>query len=257
MTTRPNQPDPMPDAERTEIPEDLLRDMHKAYGSDDLLPPSRVDDAVLRAAAAKFGNSTAVASAQTETKPGMLAWVSRRPIRSAGLGGALLAASVGLLVLIVGPPRSARDTDRSVAMESMLASEPSSDAIASRAGAGVTAVDDLQVLEDRRHARSRVPGAEEKSYAFAEREEATIMPPPAPTRTQALRGDVNGDGTVTIADALLLARMVDAAGGTLDAPRFDMLGDGIVSRADADAIARLVVRLAPASEESPDTEGAS
>jgi hypothetical protein len=230
-------------------------DLSKAYHSDEgLLPPSRVDEAVFAAASAHFARP----GVQTEAKPGVLSWIGRRPLRSAGLGGALLAASV-LVVMLIGSPNPQTPSDRSIAMETVpqAAEAPgdasptidSADEVRALPPAPVSAARsgrDFMQLDRAREAESAELLLD--SAPLARRES---LAPPSP-----VRGDVNGDGIVTIADALLLARLVDQAGGALDAPRYDLLGDGTVSRADADAIARLVVRLAAPTEDT-NTEGAS
>ncbi len=65
----------------------------------------------------------------------------------------------------------------------------------------------------------------------------------------AVTGDVNGDGVVDIADALLLARQLDArqlddgASAAGRTRQLDMNGDGSIDRADVDAIAYAAVDL--------------
>ncbi len=258
MTSTPNQPDPTPrNGSLDSIPDPLRGDLKRACRAEDgITPPSRVDDAVFAAASAHFAKPAAQTEAQTEVSPGVLGWIGRRPLRSAGLGGALLAASVLVVVLIVSPNQPS-PSDRSLAMDAMM--EPDSD--------------ESQTIASKEWLRSPAtppPASARSSEDLAARdmalesEMAESLMDMAPLRREgyissqtSLQGDVNADGSVTIADALLLARLVEQAGGTLDDPRFDLLGNGSVSRADADAIARLVVRLAPAPDESPNTEGAS
>ncbi len=262
---------------REDLPQGLQGDLKRAYGNPDIQPPSRVDDAVFAAAAKHFGEVAAASPAsQAEPKPGVLARLGRKPLQTAGLAGALLAASVLLIVFIGGPsPRPTAD-ERSVAMDAFSAPEsPSLDDTAQgiarsaeldpvfRTGGsmerprregeemGAMAMDALPRDADLRTAEL----ADTKSDAML-----PVMPPPPaaamPETVSILRADVNGDGSVNIADALLLARMVDDAGGSLDDLRYDLLGNGTVSRADADEIARIVVRLATPPED-PNTEGAS
>lgn len=71
-----------------------------------------------------------------------------------------------------------------------------------------------------------------------------------------LRGDVDGDGVVTVLDAYTVARGVEA--GIVDAS-WDVDGDGVVTMRDADAIARIAVRLAALDVpvDSSDGEGVS
>jgi hypothetical protein len=62
-----------------------------------------------------------------------------------------------------------------------------------------------------------------------------LRPSPAP-------GDLDGDGTVDILDALVLARRIESD-QTLDVPTADLNNDGIVDRRDVDAIAARSVQL--------------
>jgi len=252
MTSTPNQPDPTPrNGSLDSIPDPLRGDLKRAYHSDDTItPPSRVDDAVFAAASAHFAKP----AVRTEPKPGVLGWIGRRPFRSAGLGGALLAASVLVVVMIV-QPNQPTPGDRSVALDAFM--EPGTDDTSES-----TAEELFSSPAASAPTAARSAGDLAARDITLESELAEPLADLAPLRRDALRsqasvrGDVNGDGVITIADALLLARMTEAAGGTLDDPRFDLLGNGSVSRADADAIARLVVRLAPAPEDT-NPEGAS
>ena len=256
MPQNPNHPDPQHPGEPGDLPKSLLSDLRQAYRADEIQPPSRVDDAVFQAAAEHFAQpKTGIPPVAPELKPGVLAWITRRPVRSAGLGGALIAASLALAVLIVSPgQQSGPSNGRSIALERSTADEAPP--------APPSAFADIEMESDRDDARRVGRSAERLREPLPAVPKDVIadqmleIAPRAALRS-IVKGDVNGDGTVTIADALLLARMVEASGGTLDEPRFDMLGNGIVSRADADAIARLVVRLAPAPATTPDPEGAS
>lgn len=290
MTFPSDHPEPSP---REDLPKALQGDLKRAYREDGLQPPSRVDDAVFAAAAKHFGEAANGATSQTEAKPGVLARLGHRPFRNAGLTGALIAASV-LVVVFIGSPNPRPTTpERSIAMDQGMepAMEPEADnfagrsaelasgAFAEKEGDGLAA--DGSRFSGRMLPQGGVDGAiaaqksnetrdEEQLFDMALSDEATeteiaSAPPPAqPSAPAALarrsqvftKGDVNADGLVNIADALLLARMVEEAGGSLDDLRYDLLGNGTVSRADADAIARLVVRLAPAPDNT-NTEGAS
>lgn len=256
MPQNPDHPDPQHPGEPNDLPESLLSDLRQAYHADEVQPPSRVDDAVFQAAADHFAQPTpGVHPGTSELKPGVLAWITRRPLRSAGLGGALIAASLALAVLIVSPGRQSMPADgRSVAMDRFTADEAPP-----APPANAPDIEAESDLADARRAGIRVerlpePGASAQPSELAD--QMLELAPGASLRT-IVKGDVDGDGAVTIADALALARMVESSGGTLDEPRFDMLGNGTVSRADADAIARLVVRLAPAPTVTPNPEGAS
>ncbi len=249
MTFPPDHPDPKHSGEPHDLPELLLGDLRQAYPADEVQPPSRVDEAVFAAASKHFAAQKPV----IEPKTGVLGWVGQRPLRSAGLGGALLAASVLMVVLIVSPNQQTPG-DRSVAMDSFLADESLPAAPTPFADLELQADRDSARGDGRSLARLREPSAPPSNDMIAD--QALELAPRSAMRP-IVRGDVNGDGIVTIADALLLARMTEAAGGTLDDPRFDLLGDGTVTRADADAIARLVVRLAPAPNDTPNPEGAS
>jgi len=250
MTFPPHQPDPTPRPSE-DLPESLLRDLQQTDYADDVQPPSRVDEAVFAAASKHFAAQKPV----IEPKTGVLGWIGQRPLRSAGLGGALLAASLLMVVLIVSPNQPAPG-DRSVAMDALMdAPEPQAEDELAASGSVKNAEQSIaprSALLELPELAAQSIGDESQSFSdspLRDRLAYEALPP--------VRGDVDGDGAVTIADALLLARMTEAAGGTLDDPRFDLLGDGIVTRADADAIARLVVRLAPVPNDTPNPEGAS
>ncbi|MFU8829756.1 MAG: dockerin type I repeat-containing protein [Phycisphaerales bacterium] len=256
MTQNPDHPDPKHPGEPSDLPESLLSDLRQAYHAEEVQPPSRVDDAVFQAVADHFAQpATGVHPGAAELKPGVLAWITRRPLRSAGLGGALIAASLALAVLIVSPGRQSMPSDgRSVAMDSFMAEEghPAPPSPFAEIEMESDRDDARRVGRSAERLREPLPASPKDLVA----DQMLELAPRAALRS-IVKGDVNGDGIITIADALLLARMVEAAGGTLDEPRFDMLGNGTVSRADADAIARMVVRLAPSPAPNPNPEGAS
>lgn len=274
MTFPSDHPEPSP---REDLPQDLQGDLKRAYGHPDMQPPSRVDDAVFAAAARHFGElASASPASQAEAKPGVLARLGRKPLQTAGLAGGLLAASVLLIVFIGGPnPRPTSD-ERSVAMDTLTAPETPLLDDTAQGFARSAELDPVfrsggSMERARREneemgamAMEALPrDADLRSAELADMQSDAVLSvlPPAPAAAMpetvsTLRADVNGDGSVNIADALLLARMVDDAGGSLDDLRYDLLGNGTVSRADADEIARIVVRLA-APPEDPNTEGAS
>ncbi|MFG0291751.1 MAG: dockerin type I domain-containing protein [Phycisphaerales bacterium JB050] len=290
MTFPSDHPEPSP---REDLPKALQGDLKRAYREDGIQPPSRVDDAVFAAAAKHFGEAANAATSQTEAKPGVLARLGHRPFRNAGLAGALIAASVLVVVFIGSPNPRSTTPERSIAMDQAMepeadnfagrSAELASGAFAEEAGDGLAADENRfsgrMLLQSGRGGggggaivaqKSNETKDEEHLFDMdlsdgaTETEIASAPPPAQPSAPAALarrsqvlaKGDVNADGLVNIADALLLARMVEEAGGSLDDLRYDLLGNGIVSRADADAIARLVVRLAPAPDNT-NTEGAS
>lgn len=252
MTLPPHQPDPSPRTEQSELPKNLIRDLKRVSHSEgDMPPPSRVDDAVFAAASTHFAKQPVLG----ESKPGVLGWIGRRPLHSAWLGGALIAASVLVVVLVVSPNQPGPG-DRSVAMEAQIEPEApiagDTPATAAREMLDAAPEPPAPLVLPEELADSAESELADRVMGLARRRARDDR-----TSQEQIRGDVDGDGAVTIADALLLARMVESSGGTLDEPRYDMLGNGSVSRADADAIARLVVRLAPAPSATPNPEGAS
>lgn len=264
MTTPPEQPDPKRPASPDEsLPGPLEADLRRAMRPDEVDLPSRVDERVLSASAehfAAFGSAKQQAEEPNrELKPGVLAWITGRPLTSAGIGGVLLAASLAI-ALIVGAPNSTDPSNgRSVAMDQALPDEdaPASPAASLSDEMASQAVPSMEApAMPEPSALARRSGARD-NFAEAESADAILMDAaPEQLKLAELPGDLDDDGEITIADALLLARAIER-GETPSVASLDLVADGRLDRADADAIARLAVRLTPPSTDTPNTEGAS
>jgi hypothetical protein len=265
MTTPPEQPDPKRPAGPDEsLPGPLEADLRRALRPDEVDLPSRVDERVLSASAehfASFGSAKQQAEKpDRELKPGVLAWITGRPLTSAGIGGALLAASLAIALIVGAPNSTGPSSGRSVAMDQALpdeeASPPSPPAslgaeIASKPAGSMEApaMPEPSALARRSGARDDVAEAESADAILTDAA-------PEQLKLTELPGDLDADGEITIADALLLARALER-GETPSVAGLDLVADGRLDRADADAIARLAVRLTPPSTDTPNTEGAS
>lgn len=262
MTTSPEQPDPKRPAGPDEsLPGSLEADLRRAMHPDEVDLPSRVDERVLSASAehfASFGAQKQPAEPEAELKPGVLAWITGRPLASAGIGGALLAASLAI-ALIIGAPNAGPSDTRSVAMDQAMPDEEAPAAPPAALAAEVASEPDGSMQAPAMPEPAALARRSRSAENFAEAEAAdTVLMDAVPEQLELaeLAGDLDADGEITIADALLLARAVER-GETPSVAGLDLVADGRLDRADADAIARLAVRLSPAKPDKSNTEGAS
>ena len=129
MTTPPEQPDrsSRPDADDA-LPESLRADLRSAIDGDGIELPSRVDARVLSASADHFAAFSSPLADQSEPsrelKPGVLAWITGRPLTTAGIGGGLLAASLAIAIIIGSPGQSGPSNGRTIALEESLPQDP-------------------------------------------------------------------------------------------------------------------------------------
>ena len=272
MTTPPEQPDrsSRPDADDA-LPESLRADLRSAIDGDGIELPSRVDERVLSASADHFAAFSSPLADQSEPsrelKPGVLAWITGRPLTTAGIGGGLLAASLAIAIIIGSPGQSGPSNGRTIALEESLPQDPAPapmlmpDESAGRelatgglaGGSGELDMRDGQFPEP---ATERGRAARRFDEPSSELETVLADALPEEVEMATLQGDVNGDGEVTIADALVFARAIER-GDPPVSPGLDLVSDGQLTRADVDAVARLVVRLQPTPESPNTTEGAS
>lgn len=263
MPPPPEQPDPKRPANSEEsLPGPLEADLRQALRPDEVDLPSRVDERVLSASAehfASFGAKDQSDQPDRELKPGVLAWITGRPLTSAGIGGALLAASLAIALIVGVPNSTGPSAGRSVAMDQALPSEDAAAPSAASLGADLaseTAGSMEAPAMPERSALARRSGAR-NDLAEVESADSILMDaPPLQLKVAELPGDLDADGRITIADALLLARALER-GDTPAVAGLDLVADGRLDRADADAIARLAVRLTPPTTDKPNTEGAS
>ncbi len=202
---------------------------------------------------ASFGAKDQSDQPDREFKPGVLAWITGRPLTS-GIGGALLAASLAIALIVGVPNSTGPSAGRSVAMDQAL---PSEDAAApSAASLARPRVGNRRFDGSSGDARAVCPRSARSQKRSGRGRVRRLHPDGRPAYKVAELGDLDADGRITIADALLLARAVER-NEVPSITGLDLVADGRLDRADADAIARLAVRLTPPTTDKPNTEGAS